>query len=159
MARTYWAIMKKFNVLPTDERFQNLSIYQINFIIESMNLDAREEERARRGLDHVAEDDDTSWYNSSSEDFEPVPDFLDADDIATQAYNRLTKSEQEKVKERAETELEDTEESEVYQNKMAMIQKNLEELDKQVGNTNESDIEYSEETIQNALDEFDDLSI
>lgn len=151
--------MKKFNVLPTDERFQNLSIYQINFIIESMNLDAREEERARRGLDHVAEDDDTSWYNSSSEDFEPVPDFLDADDIATQAYNRLTKSEQEKVKERAETELEDTEESEVYQNKMAMIQKNLEELDKQVGNTNESDIEYSEETIQNALDEFDDLSI
>lgn len=151
--------MKKFNVLPTDERFQNLSIYQINFIIESMNLDAREEERARRGLDHVAEDDDTSWYNSSSEDFEPVPDFLDADDIATQAYNRLTKSEQEKVKERAETELEDTEESEVYQNKMAMIQKNLEELDKKVGNTNESDIEYSEETIQNALDEFDDLSI
>ena len=151
--------MKKFNVLPTDERFQNLSIYQINFIIESMNLDAREEERARRGLDHVAEDDDTSWYDSSSEDFEPVPDFLDADDIATQAYNRLTKSEQEKVKERAETELEDTEESEVYQNKMAMIQKNLEELDKQVGNTNESDIEYSEETIQNALDEFDDLSI
>lgn len=151
--------MKKFNVLPTDERLQNLSIYQINFIIESMNLDAREEERARRGLDHVAEDDDTSWYNSSSEDFEPVPDFLDADDIATQAYNRLTKSEQEKVKERAETELEDTEESEVYQNKMAMIQNNLEELDKQVGNTNESDIEYSEETIQNALDEFDDLSI
>lgn len=151
--------MKKFNVLPTDERFQSLSIYQINFIIESMNLDVKEEERARRGLDHIAEDDDTTWYDTSSEDFEPVPDFLDAEDIASQAYNRLSKSEQEKVKERAELELEDSEESEVYQNKMAMIQKNLEELDRQVGNTEDSNNEYSKEEIQEALDEFDDLYI
>ena len=63
------------------------------------------------------------------------------------------------MKERAELELEDSEESEVYQNKMAMIQKNLEELDRQVGNTEDSNNEYSKEEIQEALDEFDDLYI
>lgn len=35
-----WAIMSKFNVLPTDERFLNLTNPQISFLLESMEIDA-----------------------------------------------------------------------------------------------------------------------
>lgn len=38
-SRNLWAIMSKFNVLPTDERFLNLNTIQINFLLESMEID------------------------------------------------------------------------------------------------------------------------
>ena len=39
-SRNLWAIMSKFNVLPTDERFLNLTNPQISFLLESMEIDA-----------------------------------------------------------------------------------------------------------------------
>lgn len=135
LSRNMWAIMREFKVLPTDPNFKNLDSYQIQFIIESMNLDAREMERRSKGYDSTVEDDDTSWYDESQEEFEPVPDFLDAEDLAKQAYDRLSESERIKMTERAEAEEDDEEAREIHKNKMAQIQKNIEELDKQVNNT------------------------
>lgn len=156
LSRNMWAIMREFKVLPTDPNFKNLDSYQIQFIIESMNLDAREMERRSKGYDSTVEDDDTSWYDESQEEFEPVPDFLDAEDLAKQAYDRLSESERIKMTERAEAEEDDEEAIEIHKNKMAQIQKNIEELDKQVNNTSDNQEEYSQQSIEDALNEFDD---
>ncbi|AXY83986.1 tail tape measure chaperone [Staphylococcus phage Terranova] len=156
LSRNMWAIMREFKVLPTDPNFKNLDSYQIQFIIESMNLDAREMERRSKGYDSTVEDDDTSWYDESQEEFEPVPDFLDAEDLAKQAYDRLSESERIKMTERAEAEEDDEEAREIHKNKMAQIQKNIEELDKQVNNTSDNQEEYSQQSIEDALNEFDD---
>ena len=42
--------MEKFNVLPTDERFKNLTSEQFNYIFTNMELDIKEQERANKGL-------------------------------------------------------------------------------------------------------------
>lgn len=41
-ARTIWYILRTFHVLPTDERFKRLTTTQIDFIIASLNEDARQ---------------------------------------------------------------------------------------------------------------------
>lgn len=148
--------MKQFNVLPTEERFKNLTEHQLSFILENMIRDSWEQEQVAKGrTGNIMEDDDTSWYDTPTEEFEPVPDFLDADDLAKQAYDRLSESEKAKMNERAETELdEDNEEELIHENKMEMIQENIRKLDESL-NIDDNQ-EYTQENISQALDEFDD---
>lgn len=60
--RNMWRIMDKFQVLPTDERFQNLSPDQIEYIFANMEMDMKEEARRAKGLKNTVEDDDDSWW-------------------------------------------------------------------------------------------------
>lgn len=66
VARNMWAIMKKFNVLPNDPLLKSLDYQAIDFIIESMNQDVREEE-ARANGGKVTED--SYFEDASFEDF------------------------------------------------------------------------------------------
>lgn len=62
-SRNLWTIMKKFNVLPSDHAFQNLTDSHIAYIISNMLIDNREEELISKGIDpstHV-EDDSFKW--------------------------------------------------------------------------------------------------
>ncbi|AEJ79731.1 RNA polymerase beta subunit [Staphylococcus aureus bacteriophage Sb-1] len=101
LSRNLWAIMKEFNVLPTEQRFKDLDDYQIEFIIGNMNRDVYEHNKqlkqAQKGgkFDSQFEDDDSSWWNESHEDFDPVPDFLDADDLAQQMEAKLSDRDKE----------------------------------------------------------------
>ena len=45
-----WAIMKKFNVLPSDPAWQNLTHEQIEWILYNMERDVEEEQRRAKGL-------------------------------------------------------------------------------------------------------------
>ncbi|MCP6183125.1 hypothetical protein NL435_27625, partial [Klebsiella pneumoniae] len=66
LSRNLWAIMREFNVLPTEQRFKDLDDYQIEFILANMNLDTKEMMEARDGknYDMKAEDVDTSWFEA-----------------------------------------------------------------------------------------------
>lgn len=62
-SRNLWTVMKKFNVLPSDPAFQNLTDSHIAYIISNMLIDNREEELISKGIDpstHV-EDDSFEW--------------------------------------------------------------------------------------------------
>lgn len=79
--RNMWRIMKMFGVLPTDERFQNLTTHQLNYIISSMILDGKEEELAMKGInpDEYHSDDDFSWEGELV-----LPDKDEAKSVTTQ---------------------------------------------------------------------------
>lgn len=70
-----------FGVLPTDERFQNLTVHQLNYIISSMVLDSKEEELAMKGInpDTYHDDDDFSWEGELV-----LPDKEEAEDVTSQ---------------------------------------------------------------------------
>ena len=97
--------MEKFNVLPTDERFQNLSNDQIGFILESMILDRKEEERAMKGLNskNHYEDEDDSFWNVPMEDFVALKEYHDESNIANQVNELVGKESMQKAKERFKT--------------------------------------------------------
>lgn len=160
-ARNMWAIMKEFKVLPTEERFQKLDFYQIAFIIESMNRDNWLEYQASKGqqhMDNLVEDDDSSWWDTPHDEFDPVPDFLDAEDLAKQVEDRMTDLEKQKRDDRFDAEMEDDKDL-LHENKMEMIRKNIAELDEELANGKfEGDMnpQISQETINSALQEFDD---
>lgn len=99
--------MKEFKALPTEKRFQDLSMQQINFIIASMNYDGKLQERASRGVDinSTIEDSDTSWWDTPPEEFDPIVEGHDEDDIARQVEDRLTEAERKSMKERFEDEI------------------------------------------------------
>lgn len=86
--------MKTFNVLPTDPSFQALTDYQIEFIIENLNQDAREANMIAKGQnpDDTYYDEDTSWLNTPVDEWDVVADGHDEEDIASQV-NRLTSAE------------------------------------------------------------------
>lgn len=78
-SRNLWRIMEKFQVLPSDPNFQNLTDLQVQFIMENMLQDAKEKERALKGnSQEYYEDEDDSWYNDRGE-FDPL---RDEDDLA-----------------------------------------------------------------------------
>lgn len=62
-SRNLWTVMKKFNVLPSDPAFQNLTDSHIAYIISNMLIDNREEELIRKGIDPstYVEDDSFEW--------------------------------------------------------------------------------------------------
>lgn len=165
-----WAIMKEFKVLPTDQRFQDLSMHQINFIIASMNYDVKLQERANKGIDisTTIEDNDTSWWGTPHDEFDPIAEGHDEDDIARQVEERLTEAERKSMKDRFEDEIAyeeyirnggvDFEKESIKQ----IINNNLEELreEAQSGEFTEGTTptiqETSEEDIQEAINLFDE---
>lgn len=165
-----WAIMKEFKVLPTDQRFQDLSMHQINFIIASMNYDGKLQERVNKGMDinSTIEDSDTSWWDTPHDEFDPIAEGHDEDDIARQVEERLTEAERKSMKDRFEDEIAyeeyirnggvDFEKESIKQ----IIQNNLEELreEAQSGEFTEGATptmqETSKEDIQEAINMFNE---
>ena len=81
-SRNLWTVMKKFNVLPSDPAFQNLTDSHIAYIISNMLIDNREEELIRKGIDpstHV-DDDSFEWEGELK-----LPDEEEAKQIAESA--------------------------------------------------------------------------
>lgn len=66
VARNMWSIMKEFKVLPNDPLLKSLSVQSLDFIIESMQQDAKEVERAEKGLSPEAE---TEYTDTDFESF------------------------------------------------------------------------------------------
>lgn len=137
--RNMWRIMDKFQVLPTDERFQNLSPDQIEYIFANMEMDMKEEARRAKGLKNTIEDDDDSWWYEDSETFEPLKEEHDEEDLAKQVDSLLTETERRKKEERIKaddySEEEQRQIKENHQNDIrSYIDKQLEELDDEVNN-------------------------
>lgn len=59
--RNMWAIMKFFKVLPNDPLLKQLTFSQREFIIQSMNQDVKEAEKARNGQKTVSQFEDKSF--------------------------------------------------------------------------------------------------
>ena len=128
--------MEKFNVLPTDERFKNLTSEQFNYIFTNMELDIKEQERANKGLKNTIEDDDDSWFYEDSETFEPLKEEHDEEDLARQVDNLLTETDRKKKQERLKANEVTEEDMEMYQEHQETVReymnKRLEELDDEV---------------------------
>jgi hypothetical protein len=97
--RNLWGIMTKFNVLPTNEDFRNLSDVQIDMMIYSMQEDYREMELAKKGVQVDSQHYDSSFedevWNKDVGDWEVLKDGHDPNDIARQV-DELTKAEDRK---------------------------------------------------------------
>ena len=76
-ARNLWAIMSKFNVLPTDKRFQDLTEMQVSLLIEEMNIDSQ----FARGKDPLS--DDYTYDETFDEDYE-LPSDEEQESVAAQ---------------------------------------------------------------------------
>lgn len=96
--------MKKFNVLPTEERWKTMTNDQIEWILYNMEKDVEMEERARKGkaLDADYEDYDGSWYDASHEEFNPVRDGHDEEEIARKLAEITTEEDMARLKARWE---------------------------------------------------------
>lgn len=134
-----WRLMEKFQVLPTDERFQSLSPEQIEYIFANMELDAKEAERRNKGLKNTVEDDDDSWWYEDSNTFEPLREDHDEDELAKQVDSLLTETERRKKEERIKaddySEEEQKQIKENHQNDIRdYIDKQIEQLDDEVYN-------------------------
>ena len=100
-ARNMWRVMDKFQVLPTDERFQSLTDPQLGFIFESMALDAKETSLARRGINpnNYFEDDDTSWWNTPTKEFTALKEDDDEEEIVRKMKERTNQAHLDKMRE------------------------------------------------------------
>ena len=76
-ARNLWAIMSKFNVLPTDKRFQDLTEMQVSLLIEEMNIDSQ----FARGKDPLS--DDYAYDETFDENYE-LPSEEEQESVAAQ---------------------------------------------------------------------------
>ena len=76
-ARNLWAIMSKFNVLPTDKRFQDLTEMQVSLLIEEMNIDSQ----FARGKDPLS--DDYAYDETFDENYE-LPSDEEQESVAAQ---------------------------------------------------------------------------
>ena len=94
--RNLWAVLTKFEVLPTNNDFRALSDYQIDMILYSMGEDAREMELARKGMkvdgDHYDSSFDEEVWNKDVGDWEVLKEGHDPDEIARQ-IEKLTREE------------------------------------------------------------------
>lgn len=99
-----WAIMKKFNVLPSDPAWQNLTHEQIEWILYNMERDVEEEQRRAKGLalEGEYEDLDDSWYEVPHEEFNPVREGHDEAEIARKLNEITTEEDMAKLKARWE---------------------------------------------------------
>lgn len=84
-----WAIMRFFKVLPNDPLLKSLTFSQREFIIESMNEDAHQQELAAKGLKEEDTFEDKSFektfYSNREENL--LEDGDDLDDIYRQSLN------------------------------------------------------------------------
>lgn len=85
--RNIWAIMKLFKILPNDPLLEKLTYSQREFIIQSMNEDAKEAERAARGAEKTTQAEDKSFESKfySNEEVNLLEDGDDLDDIYKQS--------------------------------------------------------------------------
>ena len=85
--RNMWAIMKFFKVLPNDPLLKSLTFSQREFIIASMNQDAKEAELTSKGQKQVAQYKDDSFEKLfySNEEVDLVADGDDPEDIYKQS--------------------------------------------------------------------------
>lgn len=131
--------MTKFNILPTDPRWLDMTTTQIEWIILNMFRD--EEEASRKGrnakLDGEFEDYDDSWYDTPHEEFTPIREGDDEAEIARQ-LEAIT-SVEDKIRLKARLEASDE----------------LDEFRDQGGTTIEEDITNSiiAENVRKALEE------
>lgn len=99
--RALWAVMDKFNVLPTDERFRNLSDYQMEMIFLSMEEDARQQNLRAKGLTVESDYFDSSYEdevaNKPDGEWEILKEGHDADDIARQVEEMTNAEELKKL--------------------------------------------------------------
>ncbi|AAX92375.1 tail morphogenetic protein B [Staphylococcus phage Twort] len=148
--------MREFNVLPTDERFRNLTDLQIEFILYNMVQDNKEQELIAKGkrFDSHFEDDDRSWMEADEEDFEVVPDYIDLEDINKQIENKLSEEEKQRRQERFDSD--DPDEMDRVDLVLEEQRRRIEELDRELGITSDKPVEYSKDTIGQALDELDE---
>lgn len=79
--RNMWAIMKFFKVLPNNPLLKSLTFSQREFIIQSMNEDVKEQQRAANGMKTVAQVEDRSFekkfYSNDEVDLLEPGDDLD----------------------------------------------------------------------------------
>lgn len=78
-----WLIMRKFNVLPTEERFTSLTDLQIAYIVENMIEDAEQAKNPSKEADEDFYDTDDAWYEDD-EAFEEAMEEIDGESIAKQ---------------------------------------------------------------------------
>lgn len=94
VSRNLWYIAKEFKVLPTDERFQDLTDEQYGWIMKNMQIDADIERRRAKGQDpnEAFQDYDEEWFGAKESEFEPLKDSHDEEEIAKQV-DELTNAE------------------------------------------------------------------
>lgn len=156
-SRNLWRVMEKFNVLPTDESFMALTDLQLGYIMGNMTQDIKEENLRRKGVnpDSYFEDEDDSWWNQRAEEFTPLKEEDNEEEIARQVEAMTSKDELEKVRARFKNTDEWTkylEEGGKDARKMAAeehIQKQLVELYKDAAKASE----MGEENWRNAITE------
>lgn len=93
-SRNMWAIMTKFNKLPTDKTVQDLTQEQIDWVIGNMNYDIKEAKAISQGWE---KEDGKSFRDSNFDDFfnnsqkmSLVPEGFDMDDVYKQVIELTT---------------------------------------------------------------------
>lgn len=145
--------MKEFKVLPTDERFKSLTNWQIEWIWASMERDAVEAERIRKGKNPNMEyeDFDDSWLNEDHENWNPVRDDHDEANIAKQVKNITSDEDMARLKarwekmEEAESEykeagstIEEDSINDYISNRIKEVQEEAKRVEKHLGNDPDS---------------------
>lgn len=98
-----WGVMRKFNVLPTDPRFRELTKEQLEFIFFNIERDNKEAERAAKGLSLEAEFEDYNaeeWWNAEHDDFTALNPDHDEEAIFNQVEAMTTKEDMDRLKDR-----------------------------------------------------------
>ena len=91
--RNMWAIMKFFKVLPNNPLLKALTFSQREFIIQSMNEDVKEQQRAANGMKTVAQVEDRSFEKKfySNEEVDLLEPGDDLDKIYKQSLEMKAK--------------------------------------------------------------------
>lgn len=139
--RNMWAIMKFFRVLPNDPLLRSLTFAQREFIIQSMNEDAHQEELAANGMEEVASYDDHSFEKKFYANKEV--DLLEGDEDLDKLYLQSLK-----IKQKADI-------------SAGMQAKDLKEYDQEISNKIQSALYEKQKKQANAQQEinqsWDDL--
>lgn len=91
--RNMWAIMKFFKVLPNNPLLKSLTFSQREFIIQSMNEDVKEQQRAAHGMENIAQVEDRSFEKKfySNEEVDLLEPGDDLDKIYKQSLEMKAK--------------------------------------------------------------------
>ena len=91
--RNMWAIMKFFKVLPNNPLLKSLTFSQREFIIQSMNEDVKEQQRAAHGMENIAQVEDRSFEKKfySNEEVDLLEPGDDLDKIYKQSLEMKVK--------------------------------------------------------------------
>ncbi|BAF81296.1 putative RNA polymerase [Enterococcus phage EF24C] len=96
--------MKKFKVLPSDPAWQNLTSDQVEWILYNMERDIEEQERLAKGMQLESEfqDYDDSWYDKPHNEFSPIREGDDEEEIARKLSEITSEEDMAKLKARWE---------------------------------------------------------